>query len=93
MSEFDWRAYPDRLNLGCGFDRREGYTNVDFQEFHHPDLHADVRDLGMLPSDHYREIIAIVEPPLLAHVLALTDGNQYRAAHLLGLKEGKAATH
>lgn len=59
MSEFDWRAFPDRLNLGCGFDRREGYTNVDFQESHHPDLQADVRDLGMLPSDHYREIIAI----------------------------------
>jgi DNA-binding protein Fis len=45
------------------------------------------------PGKVYREIIAIVEPPLLAHVLALTDGNQYRAAHLLGLKEGKAATH
>ena len=56
---FDWRAHPDRLNLGCGYDHREGYTNVDFQEFHHPELVADIRDLGMLPSDHYTEILAI----------------------------------
>jgi len=37
------------------------------------------------PGKVYREIIAIVERPLFAHVLALTDGNQCRAAHLLGL--------
>ena len=37
------------------------------------------------PGRVYREIIAIMERPLFAHVLGLTDGNQSRAAHLLGL--------
>jgi DNA-binding protein Fis len=33
----------------------------------------------------YREALALLERPLLAHVLALTGGNQLRAARLLGL--------
>ena len=33
----------------------------------------------------YREALALFERPLLAHVLALTGGNQLRAARLLGL--------
>ena len=56
---FDPADYPNRLNLGCGYDKREGYLNVDFMEFHEPDLVADVRRLSMLPSDRYVEIIAI----------------------------------
>ncbi len=55
---FDYAAHPCRINLGCGFDHRAGYLNVDFQDFHHPDLLADVRDLGMLPSGYYEELIA-----------------------------------
>ena len=55
---FDYAAHPRRINLGCGFDHRDGYLNVDFQDFHHPDLVADVRDLGMLPSGYYEELIA-----------------------------------
>jgi SAM-dependent methyltransferase len=58
VSGFRWEVHPDRLNLGCGWDRREGYTNVDLLESHRPDLVADIRELGMLPSDHYREILA-----------------------------------
>jgi SAM-dependent methyltransferase len=48
-----------RLNLGCGFDHRPGYLNVDFQEFHKPDLVADVRDLSALPSDSCEAVLAI----------------------------------
>jgi hypothetical protein len=55
---FDYAAHPRRVNLGCGFDHRDGYLNVDFQDFHHPDLLADVRDLSMLPSGYYEELIA-----------------------------------
>jgi DNA-binding protein Fis len=33
----------------------------------------------------YREALALFERPLLAHALALTGGNQLRAARLLGL--------
>jgi hypothetical protein len=55
---FDHERFPRRLNLGCGFDRRDGYLNVDLHAFHEPDLVADVRDLSMLPAAAYDEILA-----------------------------------
>lgn len=57
-SKFNYRKYPLKLNLGCGFDKKPGYLNIDFQEFHSPDLVGDVRNLNMLPSDVYEEILA-----------------------------------
>jgi len=57
-TDVDFRGFPNRLNLGCGFDIREGYLNIDLNAFHRPDLVADVRDLQMLPSGYYEEIIA-----------------------------------
>ncbi len=56
---FDYASFPRRLNLGCGFDRREGFLNVDLQAFHEPDLVADITDLAMLPGQYYEEILAI----------------------------------
>jgi len=50
---------PRRLNLGCGYDHRPGYLNVDFQEFHRPDLKADVRDLSALPDESYEDALAL----------------------------------
>ena len=41
--------------------------------------------LGSRPGKVYRAAVAIIERPLLAHVLATTGGNQLRAARLLGL--------
>ncbi len=59
MSEsFDASQLPEKLNLGCGWDHREGYLNVDLHDFHKPDLVADVTNLEMLPSGAYTEIIA-----------------------------------
>ena len=52
------RDCPRKLNLGCAYDRRPGYLNVDLYERHAPDLVADVRDLSGLPADHFDEIIA-----------------------------------
>jgi predicted SAM-dependent methyltransferase len=49
---------PRRLNVGCGYDRREGYLNVDLQAVHKPDLVADVTALPMLPSGWFEEILA-----------------------------------
>lgn len=58
LSEFDYSKYPKKLNLGCGFDIRPDCINIDFQDFHNPDLVADIRKLDMLPSGLYDEIIA-----------------------------------
>ncbi len=55
---FDPSRYPDKLNLGCGWDIREGYLNVDLHDFHEPDLVADVTKLDPLPSGAYGEILA-----------------------------------
>ena len=55
---FDPMQFPDRLNLGCGYDHRKGFVNVDIHAFHSPDLVADVTRLDVLPSGRYREIIA-----------------------------------
>jgi hypothetical protein len=55
---FDPDAHPDRVNLGCGYDKRPGFLNVDLQEFHAPDLVADVRMLPQLPSGRYTQVVA-----------------------------------
>src|SRR5262249_50684916 len=49
---------PVRLNLGCGYDKRPGFLNVDLQGFHAPDLVADVTTLPELPSSHFELIVA-----------------------------------
>lgn len=49
---------PTKLNLGCGFDIREGYLNVDVNDFHKPDLIANITDLAMLPSGYFQELLA-----------------------------------
>ena len=55
---FDHAVHPARLNLGCGYDKRNGYLNVDLNDFHDPDLVGDVRSLPELPSGRYEEIVA-----------------------------------
>jgi len=52
------QQYARKVNLGCGFDIREGYLNVDLNDFHKPDLVADVTNLDMLPGDYFEEILA-----------------------------------
>jgi len=58
MIEFNYNEYPDKINLGCGWDRKEGFLNVDAEDWHNPDLVADVRDLTFLPSSYYEYIYA-----------------------------------
>ncbi|WP_146029861.1 DUF4214 domain-containing protein [Erythrobacter sp. SAORIC-644] len=47
-----------KLNLGCGFDLREGFVNVDLNDFHSPDIVADISDLRDFPSGYYEEVVA-----------------------------------
>ena len=37
------------------------------------------------PGEIYRQALEVLERPLLIHVLAMTGGNQLRAARLLGI--------
>lgn len=55
---FNYEDFPNKLNLGCGWDIKDGYLNIDFQSFHSPTLVADITNLDMLPSNYYEEIIA-----------------------------------
>ena len=99
LSEFDYTKYPLKLNLGCGFDIRSNYLNVDFQEFHNPDLVADIRKLDVLPSGVYEEILAQdclehfprcdAEPTLLEWSRLLKCGGilKLRVPNLIGLLE------
>jgi SAM-dependent methyltransferase len=49
---------PRRLNVGCGYDKRPDFLNVDLQAFHEPDLVADATCMPMLPSGYFDEIVA-----------------------------------
>jgi two-component system nitrogen regulation response regulator GlnG len=40
---------------------------------------------GMMPSDIYDRVLAEVERPLIQMTLAMTRGNQIKAASMLGL--------
>jgi predicted SAM-dependent methyltransferase len=40
-----------KLNLGCGFDIREGWINVDLHDWHHPDIVADAANLETIEDN------------------------------------------
>src|ERR1700712_1456951 len=50
--------FPRKANLGCGFDKRPGFLNIDLNDFHDPDLVGDVTSLPDLPSGHFEFILA-----------------------------------
>lgn len=55
---FDPGRFPRKLNLGCGFDHRPGFLNIDMNAWHKPDVLADVRKVEFLPAQYYDEILA-----------------------------------
>ena len=57
------QVFPNRLNLGCGYDYREDWLNVDCFKECSPDLLQDLEEFPWsLPSAHFDHI-------LLKHVL------------------------
>lgn len=47
-----------KLNVGCGLDKRMGYTNVDLNDFHEPDLVADITDIHQIEDGAADEVLA-----------------------------------
>jgi len=76
---FDHRRFPKKLNIGCGFDHREGFLNVDLQAFHHPDLVCDTLHLAQLPDGYYEHVLAqdvLEHLPRLKTRAALSEWNR-----------------
>jgi len=96
---------PTRINIGCGYDVRAGYLNVDLQPKHNPDLVADATHLPMLPSGYFEEILAQdvlehlerdrTEPALAewARLLAPEGVLQLRVPSLFGMFELLSMPH
>gem|GEM_PF-751621 len=53
----DWERAP-KLNVGCGFDYRQAYINVDLNAEHGPDLVADATWLEPIEDNSCGEVVA-----------------------------------
>jgi predicted SAM-dependent methyltransferase len=49
---------PRKLNFGCGYDKREGYYNVDSDPLCGPDLLLVDNNLSALPRGYFEEVLA-----------------------------------
>jgi SAM-dependent methyltransferase len=49
---------PKKANLGCGWDKREGFLNIDLHDWHKPDVVGDITSLPDLPSGHFTYLLA-----------------------------------
>ncbi len=68
-TEFDFSRASKQLYLGCGFDYRKDFVNVDLHVWHKPDVVADVTTLADFPNESFDYILA---NDVLEH-LARTD--------------------
>jgi Domain of unknown function (DUF4214) len=57
---------PRRLNIGCGYDKRPGFLNIDVDPACAPDLLITNNDYSVIPLDHFEEIVA---KDVLEHIL------------------------
>jgi hypothetical protein len=53
-----YRQYPAKLNVGCGYDKREGYLNVDMDPACAPDLLIVDGDYSAIPRRYFAEVLA-----------------------------------
>lgn len=51
-------SIPSKLNIGCGYDKRAGYLNVDMDPACKPDLLITDNDFSSLPHQHFDEVLA-----------------------------------
>jgi predicted SAM-dependent methyltransferase len=50
---------PQRINVGCGYDHRPGFLNVDMDPACKPDLLLKDNDFSVLPRRHFSELVAM----------------------------------
>ena len=50
--------FPPKLNIGCGYDKREGYLNVDVDPACAPDLLIRDGDYSPIPRRQFEEVLA-----------------------------------
>lgn len=82
MNPFQYTEYPKKINLGCGYDLKNGFLNIDLNSFHNPDLVCDATNLAPLPSNYYEHILAndILEHiPRTKCLIALREWNRVLA--------------
>ncbi|MEE9395553.1 MAG: DUF4214 domain-containing protein [Methylococcales bacterium] len=82
LDEFQWTDHPKKINLGCGYDLKKGFLNIDLNSFHDPDLVCDATNLAPLPSNYYEHILAndILEHiPRTKCLVALREWNRVLA--------------
>ncbi|CAN7443632.1 methyltransferase domain-containing protein [Caballeronia sp. LjRoot31] len=58
MSTPATKAQFRKLNIGCGWDKKEGFINADLNAFHSPDVVADACDLSMFEDGSFDYILA-----------------------------------
>ncbi|WP_457587910.1 hypothetical protein [Ensifer canadensis] len=51
-------TFPRKINIGCGYDKRAGYLNIDSDPACNPDLLIYENDLYSLPRDYFDEVYA-----------------------------------
>jgi hypothetical protein len=69
-------AMPTKLNIGCGFDKRADYLNIDVHPECEPDILVQDNDLSQLPDGYFEEIRAwdvLEHIPHASTVTALLD--------------------
>ena len=49
---------PTKINIGCGWDKRSDYLNVDVDPASEPDLLVIDHNLSILPDNHFEEVLA-----------------------------------
>ncbi len=58
------------LNFGCGYDRREGFVNVDSDQACKPDVLIGLGSMGAFPTSFYQTIVA---KDVLEHIPRLSS--------------------
>jgi hypothetical protein len=72
----DAEGVGTKINIGCGYDKREGYLNLDSDPACKPDILIENNDLYALPRNHFVEVFAkdVLEHIPRAHTMtALFD--------------------